>query len=257
MDSQELAILYSGGDASLALYVLAAAGTHPELPRPRGIHLLFMENGARGFAGFAKERFARAEATLKKRSPKTSPVPETEYIERDMRLLYKSVWIDRAEAMTAAFGGKNLVCAACRLAMHAEGVIHCVTHLVPALVSACGAYDHRDGPEQGPAFLEGLAAFSAGFGIVSRFPAREDFSDPSVPRHVLESHGIPPYASRPGRCLFADTVTTASEADAVRFLEQAAPQLSEYVEHRLEGRVREAAMVFGKGGPSTCGSPVR
>jgi hypothetical protein len=65
MEKQELAILFSGGSDSLSLYALAAVGAHPQIPRPRRIHLLHMLNGMGCFPFFPKERFRVSEGILK------------------------------------------------------------------------------------------------------------------------------------------------------------------------------------------------
>ena len=67
MVKQDVAILFSGGTDSLALYALAAAGHHPDLRRPRHIHLLHMLNGMSRFHDFPGDRFAIAQRILTKR----------------------------------------------------------------------------------------------------------------------------------------------------------------------------------------------
>ncbi len=49
MVQQDMAVLFSGGTDSLALYALAAAGHHPDIRRPRRIHLLHMLKRLKNF----------------------------------------------------------------------------------------------------------------------------------------------------------------------------------------------------------------
>ena len=69
MEKLELAIMFSGGTDSLALYALAALGHHPDLPRPRHIHLLHMLNGMSRFHDFPRVRFEAAQKLIIKQVP--------------------------------------------------------------------------------------------------------------------------------------------------------------------------------------------
>lgn len=245
MSKQELAILYSGSADSLALYALAAVGKHPDIPRPRMIHLLCMFNGALRFATFALERFRAAEKILKAQAPPTEPVPEGSLVELDMARLFQGLWLDRYEALMPQYNGKNLVCTACRLAMHARAVIYCVERLTSLLIvshagrpSCC--------PYQTEAFITRATAFSSHFGITTRFPLTGN-DDETVIKHLLEDQGLPSDNAGERKCLFSQTISTATDKEIGSYLDDMIPHLIKYVESRLEGRVKDAALCFTPG----------
>jgi hypothetical protein len=96
MQTPEIALLFSGGPDSLALYALAALGHHPELRRPRHIHLLHMHNGMRGDAGFPRQRFEAAQQILAGQvstvTRDTAKMAEATLVELDMvRLFQKEI----------------------------------------------------------------------------------------------------------------------------------------------------------------------
>ncbi len=248
MNKQDLAIMFSGGTDSLALYALASLGSHPELPRPRSIHLLHMLNGFSRFHDFPKERFAIAQGILEKQRPSSDsdPVPETHLVELDMGRLFQGLWLDRFEELMPKYGGKNLVCVACKIGMHTRAILYCIEHLIPVLVTG---YARRQGyyPEQTPVFMEKIADFSHHFGIRTHFPVYEDFDDERITRHVLEEYGLPSTGGGERKCLFCQTLTTATEKEIGSYLDDMLPRATEYLEHRLAGRVREAAGVFPAG----------
>lgn len=246
MHKQELAILYSGGTDSLALYALAAAGHHPALPRPVRIHLLHMLNGMGRFPEWPRNRFHVAREILGRKVADPARLPAAEMVELDMGRLFQGLWLDRYEELMPRFNGKNLVCVACKLAMHTRAILYCTEHFVPQLVAG---YARRQGfyPEQTPAFMERIAAFSARFGITTTFPVFEEFDDQMVTRHVLEEFGLPSTGGGERKCLFCQTLTTATEAEIGAYVEAMIPKLTEYVEHCLAGRVREAAYCFPPG----------
>ncbi|OGQ96735.1 MAG: hypothetical protein A2521_07285 [Deltaproteobacteria bacterium RIFOXYD12_FULL_57_12] len=254
MDKQDLAIMYSGGSDSLALYALAALGHHPHLPRPRTIHLLHMLNGFSRFHDFPRNRFLTAKEILEKQKATVgdstvngaAPLPETVLVELDMGRLFQGLWLDRYEELMPRYGGKNLVCVACKVGMHARAVLYCIEAFIPTLVTG---YARRQGfyPEQTPVFMEKLAAFSRHFGVITHFPVYEEFDDQLVTRHVLEDFGLPSTGGGERKCLFCQTLTTATEKEIGDYLNDVLPRVIDYVEHRLAGRVGAAARCFPPG----------
>ncbi|MBW2505773.1 MAG: hypothetical protein JRD19_01740, partial [Deltaproteobacteria bacterium] len=105
MEKMELAIMFSGGTDSLALYALAALGHHPGLPRPRHIHLLHLLNGMSRFHEFPRQRFEVARQILSKQVPLSDMIsPESAVkltealmVELDMGRLFQGLWLDRYE----------------------------------------------------------------------------------------------------------------------------------------------------------------
>ena len=246
MNSEDIAILFSGGTDSLALMAMAAFGREPDLPRPRTIHLLHMLNGMSRFHDFPRQRYQVAREILARQVTADAPLPEIEYVELDMGRLFQGFWLDRYEELMPRFNGKNLVCVACKLGMHTRAVEYCVRNLVGRLAAGyTSKQDHY--PEQTPVFMEKIAAFSAGFGIRTIFPLYEEFNDREVTRHLLEDHGLPSTGGGERKCLFCQTLTTATQEDIGAYLDAMIPLASEYLEHRLAGRVREAAACFPPG----------
>lgn len=243
---QELAILYSGGTDSLALYALASAGHHPGLPRPVRIHLLHMLNGMGRFADFPRNRFLAAHKILLANAPDPKKIPEAEMVELDMGRMFQGLWLDRYEEMMPRYNGKNLVCVACKLGMHARAIVYCHEHFVPHFVAG---YTKKQGhyPEQTTVFMEKIRELSARFGINTTFPVYEDFDDQMITRHVLEDFGLPSTGGGERKCLFCQTLTTATEKEIGQYLDDMLPLVGQYIEHRLAGRVREAALCFPPG----------
>ena len=198
MEKMELAIMFSGGTDSLALFALASLGHHPGLPRPRHIHLLHMLNGMSRFHEFPRRRFEAARQILASQVPLTnmdSPdsavkLPEALMVELDMGRLFQGLWLDRYEELMPRYNGKNLVCVACKVAMHSRAIIYCLENLIPHLVAG---YAKRQEyyPEQTPVFMEKIAAFSRSFGIHTHFPVYDDLEDETITRHLLEDLGLP------------------------------------------------------------------
>ena len=246
MIRKDLAILFSGGTDSLALYALAAVGCHRELPRPRHIHLLHMRNGMERFADFPRQRFEMAQRILQKQVSAPERLAESTMVELDMGRLFQGLWLDRYEEIMPRYGGKNLVCVACKVGMHARSVLYGVEHLVPMVVAG---YTRKQNhyPEQTAVFMEKIADFSQQFGITTTFPVYEDFDDVMVTRQVLEDFGLPSTGGGERKCLFCQTLTTATESEIGQYLDDMLPRVSRYVEHKLAGRVQEAAMVFPPG----------
>jgi len=254
MEKMELAIMFSGGTDSLALYALAALGHHPGLPRPRHIHLLHMLNGMSRFHEFPRQRFEVARQILAKQVPLSDmltpdsavKLPEALMVELDMGRLFQGLWLDRYEELMPRYNGKNLVCVACKVAMHARAIIYCVEHFVPHLVTG---YARRQEyyPEQTPVFMDKIAEFSSLFGIRTHFPVYEELEDEMITRHLLEDMGLPSTGGGERKCLFCQTLTTATEKEIGQYLDDMLPQVKKYIELRQAGRVKEAANCFPPG----------
>jgi len=248
MEKTELAIMFSGGTDSLALYALASSGHHPDLPRPLHIHLLHMLNGMSRFHDFPRQRFETARQILTRQVTLDSAakLPEARMVELDMGRLFQGLWLDRYEEFMPRYNGKNLVCVACKVAMHTRAVIYCLENFIPHLVTG---YARRQEyyPEQTPVFMEKIAAFSAGFGIRTYFPVYEDLEDEMITRHLLEDFGLPSTGGGERKCLFCQTLTTATEKEIGRYLDDMLPLVKEYIELRQAGRIREAANCFPPG----------
>lgn len=248
MHKQEIAILFSGGTDSLALYGLAVAGHLADLPRPRRIHLLHMLNGMSRFHDFPRERFEISQAILAKSIELPDQLPESSYVELDMGRLFQGLWLDRYEELMPRYNGKNLVCVACKVGMHARAVLYCLEHFVPTLVTGYSKKQQYY-PEQTQVFMEKLSEFSNYFGIATKFPVYEEFDDKLVTRQVLEDLGLPSTGGGERKCLFCQTLTTATEHDIGLYLDDMLPRVKEYIELKLSGRVREAAACFPPGRP--------
>lgn len=246
MYKQELSILFSGGTDSLVLYALAVAGHHPDLSRPRQIHLLNMLNGMGRFPDFTRNRFQIAEKILANRVPITEKLPAAHLVELDMGRLFQGLWLDRYEELMPQYGNKNLVCVACKLAMHARAILYCNEHLIPVVVAG---YTKKQShyPEQTPVFMEKIAEFSSYFGVSTQFPVYEDFSEVMTTRHVLEEFGLPSTGGGERKCLFSQTLTTATEKEIGMYLDDMIPRVKEYVECVQDGRLQEAAACFPPG----------
>lgn len=246
MEKHELAILFSGGTDSLALYALAASGNHPQIPRPVRIHLLHMLNGMGRFPDFPRNRFLAAQKILSSRSPDPRLIPETVMVELDMGRLFQGLWLDRYEELMPRFGGKNLVCVACKLAMHTEALVYCHEHFVP-VVAAGYTRKQAHYPEQTAIFMEKIAEFSSRSGIRTVFPVYDDFDDQMVTRHLLEDFGLPSTGGGERKCLFCQTLTTATDREIGQYLDSMIPRISGYIDSRLAGRLKDAANCFPPG----------
>ncbi len=246
VDKQEMAVMFSGGTDSLALYGLAAAGRIGELPNPRRIHLLHMLNGMSRFHDFPRKRFEVAEKILSSRVSPPDLMPEAMYLELDMGRLFQGLWLDHYETLMPLYGGKNLVCVACKLAMHTRSVIYCIEHFIPLLVTGYSIKQDYY-PEQTRVFMEKIADFSSHFGVKTSFPVYDDFNDKTVTRYVLEDLGLPSTGGGERKCLFSQTYTSATEGEIGRYVDDMVPRLMEFIDHRLSGRVKEAAGCFPPG----------
>ncbi len=246
MERQDLAILFSGGSDSLALYALAMAGSSRHMHRPRKIHLLHMLNGMARFPSFPAARMNLARKILEAQVPARKEMPETAFVELDMGRLFQGLWLDRYEELMPRFNGKNLVCVACKLAMHTRAIIYCISNYVPLLL---GGYTEKQSffPEQTPIFMKRISSLSRKFGITTTFPLYEEFDSEQVSRHLLEDFGLPSTGGGERKCLFCQTLTTAGEKDIELYLDEMIPIVEKYLEHRLAFRPREAAHCFPPG----------
>lgn len=236
-----LAILFSGGSDSLALYAMALYGSHRDIPKASAVHLITLLNGMSRFPHFTENRFQTARELLEKQSP--LPLPPTIRVELDCGRLFQELWLDRYEILMPRYGGKNLVCVACKLAMHTKTLLYCLEHTIPHMVAG---YTLKQSfyPEQTPAFMARMQAFSESFGVKTAFPVYEDFSDTAISRHFLEDHGLPSSGGGERKCLFSQTRTTATEEDTGAYLDALLPLVSDYIRKRREGDVTGAARVF-------------
>jgi len=243
MIKQDLAILFSGGPDCLSLYVLAALGKIHDVPSPRMIHLVHMLNRMVRFPDAPRERFKAVVKILEGQVPPTEPLPAASFIELDMGRLLQELWLLKHEELMPRYGGKNLVCVACHLAMNIRAVIYCVEHAVPNLLVG---YSKKQSscPHQSEIFLNRIADFSECFGVITRFPLYNDFDKESIPKLFLADHGLPSDNGGKGNCLFSEAITTATEREVAAYLDDMLPRMSSYVESRLEGRSKDSASCF-------------
>ncbi len=246
MVKQDVAILFSGGRDSLALYALSMSGSHEEIGRPRKIHLLHMLNGMARFPDFPRQRFEISRTILEGQVPSVSECPESTYMELDMGRLFQGLWLDTYEVLMPRFGGKNLVCVACKLAMHARAIIYCVRHYVPLILTGYASRQSRY-PEQTPVFMERIRDLSHRFGITSGFPVYDTFSSEEITRHLLEDYGLPSSGGGERKCMFCQTLTTAAQEHIASYIDEMIPRIEEYINFTLSGNIRAACEVFPLG----------
>lgn len=249
MQQHDITILYSGGTDSLALYALAMSGKLTNTPHIVNIHLLHMLNGMSRFHEFPKKRLDVAKAILTA-SCAVRSTPETLYVELDMGRLFQGLWLDHYEDLMPRYNHKNLVCVACKLAMHTKAILYCIEHNIAFLYVG---YTQKQGfyPEQTHTFMTRLQEFSKNFGVTTLFPLYEAFDSKDTARHLLEDYGLPSTGGGERKCLFCQTKTTATEAEIGSYLDDMLPNTARYIEHKLAGRIQEAAMRFPPGRPST------
>ncbi len=242
-DNYELAVLFSGGTDSLALYALATAGHHPDIPRPRRIHLLHMLNGMSRFHDFPRNRYEVGRDILERQFADGARLPRNDMEELDMGRLFQGLWLDRYEKLMPRYNGKNLVCVACKLAMHARAILYCMENFLSLLLVG---YTKKQNyfPEQTPEFMDKVSELSAHFGINTIFPLYEECDNELVTRHILEDFGLPSTGGGERKCLFCQTLSTATEREIGHYLDDMVPRLIDYLEKRMAGRVREAAHCF-------------
>jgi hypothetical protein len=95
--------------------------------------------------------------------------------------------------------------------------------------------------------MEKIARFSEGFGIRTHFPVYDEFENENVTRHYLEDLGLPSTGGGERKCLFCQTLTTATEKEIGAFLDDMLPIASKFIELRQAGKVKEAADCFPPG----------
>lgn len=242
---KDSAILFSGGTDSLALYAMGFTGSHTSVPKSERIHLLNMLNGMSRFPHFTKNRFDTAKTILESHFQKGN-LPESIFIELDSGRLFQGLWLDRYEEFMPKYNGKNLVCVACKAAMHTRAIIYCMENAVKLLMAG---YTKKQSyyPEQTPTFMETMASFSEKFGIRTIYPVFDDFSDETVSKHYLEDQGLPSTGGGERKCLFSQTYTTATEKETGQYLSDMLPVLEEYIRLKIEGNPKAAAECFRPG----------
>ncbi len=246
MERQDMAILFSGGSDSLALYALAMTSSSQIIPRARKIHILHMLNGMSRFPEFPAARLDIARKILEAQLPSRQDIPATRYLELDMGRLFQGLWLDRYEELMPRFNNKNLVCVACKLGMHARAIIYCVSNYVP-LILAGYARKQSYFPEQTPIFMDSVSALSSDFGVTTSFPLYDEFDSEDVSRHFLEDLGLPSTGGGERKCLFCQTITTAREEDIASYLDVMVPKVKNYIEYRFAARIKDAAEIFPAG----------
>ncbi len=246
MEPQDIAIMYSGGTDSLAVYALAAAGHSPDLPPARKIHLLHMRNGMERFPDFPRTRYEVAKKILRNQVSDPATFTDSSMVELDMGRLFQGLWLDRYEELMPRYNGKNLVCVACKLAMHTRAILYCNKHFVGILLTG---YTKKQSyyPEQTAVFMDKITAFGERFGVKTRFPVYDAFAEQLANRHYLEEFGLPSTGGGERKCLFCQTLTTATETEIGMYLDDMIPRVIDYMEHHLAGRISEAAAVFPPG----------
>jgi len=240
---KDAAILFSGGTDSLALYAMSFTGNHSSVPKSERIHLLNMLNGMSRFPHFTKNRFETAKAILESHFQKEN-LSESIFIELDSGRLFQGLWLDRYEEFMPKYNGKNLVCVACKAAMHARAIIYCMENDIKLLMVG---YTKKQSyyPEQTPTFMETMATFSEKFGIRTTYPVFVDFSDETVSKHYLEDQGLPSTGGCERKCLFSQTYTTATENETGLYLSDMLPVLEEYIRLKIEGTQKPQLNVSG------------
>ena len=248
VDKQDIAILYSGGKDSLALYAIAAFGAHPEVPKARNIHLLHMLNGMGRFHDWPKKRYETASKILQKRVPLTEEPLKSTYIELDVGRLFQGLWLDWYEDLMPKYGGKNLVCVACKLAMHTKAILYCIENYVPLLLVG---YTKKQAfyPEQTPVFMEKVKELSDYFGIKTLFPLYEEFDNKDTCRHFLEEFGLPSTGGGERKCLFCQTKTSATEKEISQYMDDMIPLIKQYMSMKIDKDIKGAAECFPPGVP--------
>ncbi len=246
MQRKDMAILYSGGRDSLAIYALLATGGLGTGVEPVRIHLLQMLNGMSRFASFPAARLTMVDEILRLQTGDPQKIPETCHVELDMGRLFQGFWLDRYEELMPRYNGKNLVCVACKLAMHTKAILYCLSHSVSAIYAG---YSRNQSyfPEQTQIFMDKIVAFSSHFGVDVGFPLYDEIVSEDVKRHILEDMGLPSTGGGERKCLFSQTLTTVTENEISKYLEDFIPVAMDYIEKKLDARHKEAALCFPPG----------
>lgn len=243
MNTSSIAILFSGGTDSLALYAMAVQGNHERLTQHDQVHLMYMLNGMSRFPSFPRERFNVAKTLLGAQFSNTRRLAESHYVELDCGRLFQGLWLDRYEELMPRYNGKNLVCVACKVAMHIRAIIYCIKNDIPAFLAG---YTKKQSyyPEQTPTFMSLMRGFSNQFGVDTLYPVFDDFTDDMISRHYLEDQGLPSTGGGERKCLFSQTYTTATEEDTNAYLSDMLPRLAAYITNVIDGKVADAARCF-------------
>ncbi len=246
MTGDPIAIMFSGGSDSLSLLSMAYKGQLKDIEPSSSIHLLYMLNGMSRFPSFPRERVRVARELLKAQTDDTGNNPEIIYSELDTARLFQGLWIDRYEELMPQFNGKNLVCVACKVAMHARSIIYCRENGINRF---CTGYAKKQAyyPEQTPTFMNRLRDFSAIFGINTDYPVFDDFTSDTVVKHYLEDQGLPSASGGERDCMFSQTYTTALESDTAAYLDYALPIVEEYLQAIFQGDIKKAVSCFPPG----------
>nr|HDM99942.1 hypothetical protein [Deltaproteobacteria bacterium] len=65
--------------------------------------------------------------------------------------------------------------------------------------------------------------------------------------YLLEDFGLPSIGGGERKCLFCQTLTTATEKEIGLYLDDMIPILRRYIDHKLAGRLMDAALCFPPG----------
>ena len=235
--------MFSGGRRSLALYTLAATHSHPDIPSTEFIHLLCVDNGMQRFLDLPAQRFRIVRESLEESRPPNQPLPDSALVAVDSSWLLRKLWIDRCEQLVSEYSGRNLICVACGLAMHAKAIVYCAERMVPA-VYAGACRRQEDAARHTPVFLEKIEAFSYEIGVKTRFPVYDEFESDRFVRNFLKDRGLPCFGGGERRCLFSDSVSSATDEDVRRYLDDTIPRLLAYVQWTLDGKHEKAVGAF-------------
>lgn len=246
MQTKPIAIMFSGGADSLSLLSMAATGTLKGIEPPTEIHLMYMLNGMSRFPSFPRERVRVARELLTAQYGRKKKLPDIIYSERDSARLFQALWVDHYEELMPRYNGKNLVCVACKAAMHTRSILYCLENNIQQFITGYTKKQHYY-PEQTPAFMDRLREFSHDFGVETLYPIFNEFNDEVTVRHYLEDHGLPSAAGGEMDCMFSQTYTTAKEEDTANYLDDILPLVGEYIEAELDGDFKKAAGIFPPG----------
>ena len=241
-----IAIMFSGGSDSLALLSMAYKGQLKGITPPTDIHLLYMLNGMSRFPSFPRERYRIAKELLESQITESNEKPEVHYMELDTARLFQGLWIDHYEELMPRHDNRNLVCVACKVAMHTRSIIYCVENQIDTFITGY-AKKQEYYPEQTATFMNRLREFSQLFGVDTRYPVFEDFTDSTVVRHYLEDRGLPSAAGGERDCMFSQTYTTAEEHHTAAYLDDMLPVVSKYLDFTFKGDVKSATACFPPG----------
>ncbi len=243
---QSVAIMFSGGTDSLALMSMAVKKQLPGLEKLKQVHLMYMLNGMSRYPSFPRERFKICKELLKGQYGSGTDFPELKYVEIDSARLFQGLWLDHYEELMPRYNGKNMVCVACKIAMHAQSIVYCKRNKISTFLTGY-AKKQSYYPEQTPTFMNRLKEFSKNFDIETLYPVFEMFTDETVSRHYLEDNGLPSTGGGERACMFSQTYTTAEESDTEKFLNESLPQTSKYLKAILDNQLNVAASYFPPG----------